>query len=304
MIGGPTRLDEGAHVVGAPTGAGVRRLDLLGRERQMRAAIGAMGRIAASFARAARRSMPFLSRYRTRISPGPVDTLHEGAPPPEEQSAPAYTVRIASADGSATGTVGMDAASIALTLEGALGGTGAVDSVPAVLDLTPAQRALIARIARSLALDFASAIRGEVGLELTPIVEEPADAAQAPKPGNAIRVACEIEGLPVPTFLVLTAGAEALETAARERGGQGPVHGDPRIAAGVLEAPLVVVAELGKVTLGLRRVLTLRPGDVIRLATATDDTIDVRVAGLKKFKAVPVTSRGQLAVEIRERHEE
>ena len=35
-----------------------------------------------------------------------------------------------------------------------------------------------------------------------------------------------------------------------------------------------------------------------------DDAISVRVAGVKKFNAVPVASRGQIAIEIRGRHED
>ena len=50
--------------------------------------------------------------------------------------------------------------------------------------------------------------------------------------------------------------------------------------------------------------LSLKVGEVLRLPTALDDAISVRVAGVKKFKAVPVASRGQIAVEIRGRHED
>jgi flagellar motor switch protein FliM len=53
----------------------------------------------------------------------------------------------------------------------------------------------------------------------------------------------------------------------------------------------------------LRRVLSLQPGQVLRLDTAVDDPVSVRVGGVKKFVGVPVISRGQLAVEVRGRHE-
>jgi flagellar motor switch protein FliM len=64
------------------------------------------------------------------------------------------------------------------------------------------------------------------------------------------------------------------------------------------------VAELGRTTIGLRRVLALKVGEVLRLPTALDDSIDVLVAGIRKFHAVPVSSRGQVAIEIRGRHED
>ena len=44
--------------------------------------------------------------------------------------------------------------------------------------------------------------------------------------------------------------------------------------------------------------------DKRQMPTALDDAISVRVAGVKKFKAVPVASRGQIAIEIRGRHED
>jgi flagellar motor switch protein FliM len=65
--------------------------------------------------------------------------------------------------------------------------------------------------------------------------------------------------------------------------------------------PMALVAELGRVTMGLRSIMALRVGDVVRLPTATDDLLHVRVGGVEKFSAVPVVSRGQLAIEIRAR---
>ena len=67
---------------------------------------------------------------------------------------------------------------------------------------------------------------------------------------------------------------------------------------------MAIVAELGVVTLDLRQVLSFKVGQVIRLPTAVDDSVVVRVAGLKKFIGTPVVSRGQLSVQIRGRHEE
>ena len=78
---------------------------------------------------------------------------------------------------------------------------------------------------------------------------------------------------------------------------------DPRMAEALSEVPVEVICELGSVRLGLRRVLSLQVGQVLRLDTAVDDPVSVRVAGIKKFVGVPVISRGQLAVEVRGRHE-
>ena len=64
------------------------------------------------------------------------------------------------------------------------------------------------------------------------------------------------------------------------------------------------INELGCAMLTLHRVLSLKVGEVVRLPTALDDAIAVRVAGVRKFNAVPVASRGQVAIEIRGRHED
>jgi flagellar motor switch protein FliM len=79
---------------------------------------------------------------------------------------------------------------------------------------------------------------------------------------------------------------------------------DPRVVQAVQAVPVEVVAELGRVQLGLRRVLSLRPGEVLRLKAGTDDPVQVRVAGLTKLYGVPVISRGQISVQITRRHGE
>jgi flagellar motor switch protein FliM len=100
-------------------------------------------------------------------------------------------------------------------------------------------------------------------------------------------------------------GAEALESAAKKRDDDdSPEVGNPIMEQAVEEIPVDITAELGRVTMGLRRVLSLKVGQVLRLPTATDDLVVVRVGGVAKFQGVPVVSRGQLAIEIRTRHEE
>jgi len=106
----------------------------------------------------------------------------------------------------------------------------------------------------------------------------------------------------VSACVIVAASAQALEHAAKERDEPEPVAGDPRVVDALLEVPIEVRAELGRVSLGLRRVLALAPGDVIHLRTATDDPLQVTTAGVAKFSGVPVVSRGQLSIEIRERH--
>src|SRR5262245_43797797 len=119
----------------------VRPLDLSGRERQLRAAMTAMDRIGAAFARYARRSMPFLARHRGRIVATPVQiaSMATDAANPLP-TGPTYAVRLGTKEGNAWATITLNSDAIALTLEGALGGGGA-SAVPVQLtapELTPA----------------------------------------------------------------------------------------------------------------------------------------------------------------------
>ena len=47
--------------------------------------------------------------------------------------------------------------------------------------------------------------------------------------------------------------------------------------------------------------LSFRVGDVLRLNTATDDPVSIRLSGVEKFVGAPILSRGQLAIEIKAR---
>src|SRR4051812_41730347 len=106
-------------------GPQIRRLDLTGRERQLRSAIVAMEKIGVAFARAARRSMPFLLRYRSQIAPGPIEVVGDPGGSSYHSTVPSLVIRVSSADGRARGSVSLNADAIAFVIEGALGGRGA-----------------------------------------------------------------------------------------------------------------------------------------------------------------------------------
>jgi flagellar motor switch/type III secretory pathway protein FliN len=154
-----------------------------------------------------------------------------------------------------------------------------------------------------LAEDFSAAVREEVGLKFA-IASSHARAADevAEPPGvDGLRVDCIFEGLPGDPSISISVSAEALETAARELHEDLPVAADPRMAEALRDVSIEVRVELGKATLGLRSVLDLKVGQVVRLSTAVDDPAIVRIGGMGKFAGRPVVSRGQLAVEIKGR---
>ena len=300
---GPEGPDAARATASGQVGADVRALDLTGRERHLRSAMGAMAKVGVAFTRAARRTLPFLVRQKARVIAGGVAILDTT----EGTNGPAMEVALESDDGVGWGSLRIDTGALSIILEGALGGRETSAATELGSALTLAQRALVSRVAKSLAEDFAAALMSEAGLPMhvgavqTLSMDEEPDAPET----DGLSVPCTFEGIEGDATMTLATCAEALEASVREHEGEDePVHGDPRMAEAMYEVPVEVVAELGRVRLGLRRVLAMRVGEVLRLPTAIDDPVIIRVARLEKLKGVPVISRGQLSVEIKGRHGE
>jgi flagellar motor switch protein FliM len=277
----------------------VRKLDLAAREHYSQSAHAAADAVALAFSRAARRSLPFLTRFKGRILPRPTEMAMRDEPVSGLDDGPMYTVNLAGASG-AWATLALSSQAIAMVLEGSLGGRGTPTPGALGPELTAPQKALVGRIARSLAADLGIAIDQVARLEVTVSAEDA--RKDADKPQTGFRAICDVDGTGVPTALIVTIGAKPFDEAVRESQAREATTADPRIGDSLPEVPLEVIAELGRVSMGLRRVLSLREGDVIRLTTAVDDAVTLRVGGVEKFLGAPITSRGQLAVEIRARH--
>lgn len=285
-----------------PGARALRLVDLTGRERHLRAAMQAMAHVAHNFCRAARRALPFLVRRRARLLPDPVSIVETTG---SAEAGPIYEVLLGADEGPAWGRLALNVNGLALILEGALGGQEGLAAATLGRELTLAQRALVGRIAKTLAEDFAQAIVAEVGLTLG-IVSAYAVAAgeSAESPGtDGLSVDCRFEGCQNDAAIVITVSAEALEAAAKENVEEEPSNGDPRMAEVLTDVLVELVVELGTVELGLRRLLALKPGQVLRMPAALDDPVVVKVAGVTKFRGAPVVSRGQLAVELRGRYD-
>jgi flagellar motor switch protein FliM len=282
-----------------------KRVDLTGRERHLRGAMQAMAHVAQRFARSARRTLPFLVKRKARIVPEAVAIVDLGADQIVQQG-PIYEVILGTPGGPAWGLMTLNTDAIGVVLEGVLGGGDSGGASGLGNDLTLAQSALVGRITRALADDFAEAVRAEVGIGL--LVEVQHSVARGDEReanfSDGLSVDCAFDGIAGAARITIAIGAEALESAARENDPTPTQAGDPRMAEAIAEVAVELVAQLGTVRLGLRRVLSLQPGQVLRLDTAVDDPVSVRVAGVTKFVGVPVISRGQLAVEIRGRHED
>ena len=265
----------------------------------------AMSRIGARFARAGRKALPFMARRRSRLMPQSVAIVDGLAAAQDLGRGVRLEITLEERGGSGWGELVINSEGLSVILEGTL---GAADGAATALgdDITPAARALVMRVARALATDLATAIQEEVGLEFTVgniKSVSPGDPSES-KASDGLRVDCLFEGYGEGACIAIALSAESLEEAAREHEEPPAQQGDPRVVDSLRDVPVEVIAELGCAMLSLHRVLSLKVGEVLRLPTALDDAITVRVAGVKKFDAVPVASRGQIAIEIRGRHED
>lgn len=283
----------------------LRRVDLTGRERHLKGAMYAMAHVAQRFARGARKTLPFLVKRRARLVPEPVCIVDLGAERVVERG-PVYEILLEAEDGPAWACLSLGPEALSVMLEGALGGSEKNASSGIGADLTLAQAALVGKLARRLAQDFADAVKGQVGITLRILTARsiPAGDERDAAFADGLRAECAFEGIAGDARISIAMGAEALESAANDQDAEEEETNDPRMVEAILEVPVEVVAELGRVRLGLRRVLSLEVGQVLRLATAVDDPVIVRIGGVEKFRGAPVISRGQLSVEIRGRHED
>ncbi len=266
--------------------------------------MNAMASVAVRFSRNARRAMPFMIRQKARLVPEPVSILGPTGND-SAQGGPWFDVLLEAEEMAAWARLTLNAAAIRLVLEGSLGasvlGSSSLDR-----ELTLAQRALVSRVARGLAESFAESVRDQVGLTFAAVSSQARSDGESSELATArgLCVGCAFEPSLGGAQISIAVSAEALELAAREQEDEPGAAPDPRMAEALLDVELELVAELGKVRLGLRDVLGLHVGQVLRLPTATDDPIVVRVAQSPKLHGRPVVSRGQVSVEIRGRVDE
>jgi flagellar motor switch/type III secretory pathway protein FliN len=281
--------------------AGLRSLDLTGRERNLRQAMSTLSRIANAFARGTRRTLPFLVSRKSRLVPQSVAIANAPGSSPEEERLALHALLQEEA-GQTWAMVSLNDISLGLILEGSLGAVESRGNFTFGRELTLAQRALSGRLIRALADDLKEALRAET--ETTPmncvVFSTPRDSDEHAPGKDGLSVDCLVEGVPG-AVITISVRAAALEGAAKDSEQDEEPQGDPRMHQVVQDVTVDVVAELGRVSMGLRSVLSLEVGQVLRLSTAVDDAVRVDVGGLKKFTGVPVVSRGQLAIEIRSR---
>jgi flagellar motor switch/type III secretory pathway protein FliN len=271
--------------------------------------------IATGFAKSLRKALPFLARQHARTVVGPTARSSEGSLA-ELHPGPGFFVKLRSASGF-WAALHFDSAAVLALVEGTFGaarpaadddgaGEEAPDegAAPALGEtLTLAQRALLRRLCGDIALSLRTPLSEQCQIELgNPEFFTLRRDEAAPLHEESLAVDCQIENVRKPWGIRLSIGASGLASLAAKEVSMTTT--ESAFDAAALRIPVSIVAELGRVTLKLSQVLGLRVGDTLRLPSATNDPVLVRVEGVPKFEAVPVISRGQVAVKIHARYEE
>lgn len=281
-------------------------------QNQSETALLSLAEIAGPFARNLRRTLPFLARQRAQTRLGEALAATDEELPPAAEG-PSFLIRLSSPE--VWATLQFDSAAILALLDGLFGsakpeadeeGAGPAESSesPSLgLGLTLAQRALLKRLGGDLAAQLRPLVEKHCQVQLgAPQFESNKSDESADLGADAVSIDCKVENVRRPWSIRLSMGAAGLERLSAKD--QAKLIEQPPFGEVALRIPVDVVAELGRVTLKLSQVLGLRVGDTLRLPSPANDPVLVRVAGVPKFDAVPVISRGQVAVKIHARHQE
>ena len=280
---------------------GVQRIDLVQLQRPFDGAVVAMERAGVAFSRTAKRSLPFLLRYRAQLTATQVELVAGDYELPASEG-PTFAVYLGAAGG-VRAILHLNTEAVVLVLEGALGASGSGFETQLPPNLSGAQRAVLGRVLSVLAADFILGIRDASGLQLQVLGNDPPVLPASARTGELVVCACYVEGLEFQPCFTLVCSASPLEASSRSSEARRPQRGDPRMRDALIQVPVDVTAELGRVRIDLRRLLALKVGDVLRLPGTMDDPVTVRIAGAPKFLGIPRISRGQLAIEIVSRHD-
>jgi flagellar motor switch/type III secretory pathway protein FliN len=273
--------------------------------------------IATLYCRELRRTIPFLGRQRARVSPGePAPASDEAELPTLE--GPSYFIKLESPD-AAWAALHFDGGAILALVDGLFGppsepageeddaqGSEVRERPQLGEGLTLAQKALLGRLSSDIAAPLVALAQAQCKAKLSVTMRSSIKRDEViDLPDDALGIDCRVEEVQHPWVVRLYMGATALERAGSEEARPKKTSpAQPTLADAAGRIPVTVVAELGRVTLKLSQVLGLRTGDTLRLPAAANDPVLVRVEGVPKFDAVPVISRGQVAVKIHSRHSE
>ncbi len=256
-----------------------------------RRAAATLDRHAVEISNSIRRAIPFLGRRSIAVAPKPTIATSI-ATIANEAEGPTFILQLITDPGGLRGALILDGRAISFLLDGVLGGS--TDGEPPKLadDLSSPQAVLVRRLAQMIATGIEEPVLTGVGFRMVelPAVrgEEPADAA--------VLATCFFLGDEAQHGrLWMAVAKDAIGTSSA---GPRATGVDPKMAAAVDDVEIDLVAELGRLTMPISRLMRLRVGDMLRLDVAVGGTIQIRTSDEPILYAQPTTSGAQLAVRI------
>ena len=292
------------------------------------AALETMRRAGDPLAIALRRAVPFLTRRGIAIKPGAPYVVNSNELE-SELTAPVYLANLASEPGGARAAICLDSHAISFLLEGSLGGDGSDPPKLNPKGLTAPQLAFMDRVFTNIMKCCAETIERSIGLNVKYLpraqgqrsagatlvvlpldfVDEAAleedDDTDVFGPDNTDDASddeAEAESATSQGRMLVGLSKNALNRARAahdRRQSTQPV--DDRIAATIREVDVDVVAELGRLSLTIGKLMALKVGDTLRLDVPVNGHIILRIDEEVLFRGQPTTTGTQLAIQIVER---
>lgn len=248
--------------------------------------------VSAGLASALRRAIPFLGRGNVTIEAGET-RVAELVGVIAELGTPFHTTPFGIEPAGSTGTILLDAACAALFLDGVLGGAGA--TMPTLSGrLTAPQIALLSRLGSSVLTAWSDVLRGAAGLELS------ASGIEASPEAIALVTAFRITSDNHVGTVVFATSLDAWP--ATKEAPKVVEPNDPRVEGVLQEAEIELIAELGHITMSLADLSALRVGSVIMANAGLGGVVQVQSQGHPLLVGEPTTSRGRIAIRIRDPH--
>jgi flagellar motor switch protein FliM len=172
---------------------------------------------------------------------------------------------------------------------------GQIDASDVALATTAISRRTVARLARRL-LDLLATQLAPLGVRQASVVEVLDDDSPPPRSTALFDASVTLAESEVRVFVAIA--TSVADFSPPPAAVPAPPIVQALLAPEVHRTHIAVTSVLGRAALTMRRLIELKPGDVVVLDTPVDGEIDVLVAGKPKFHGKPINSSGRLSLQI------
>ena len=263
-----------------------------------RRAVAVLEQVSPELVAGLKRALAFLVRRGTAVNVSRVAPVPAGEVL-EPLTKPLHVTELVAVRSGARGKLVMDRNAIQLTLDGILGGDGTSPPELPGEELSPTQTALVSRVAAAIVGAY-SDVFGRAGLSRLSI-----DTSRQDARAEGVPVTCTIElGSGDNAGRVILLLSQDALSASTERAVVRRDEGPSReVLETLAEVEVELVAELGRRKVRFPEIASLAVGDLLKLELPITTEARVHCDGQPLFRGRPTTNAGQLAIEIRDRHD-